>query len=773
MIKKFCRILTKFCIILSCILTLSKLNAEVIIINSNGDDPALNPALSALTAGGLITLRSAIERVNANADSLNSINFNIPGAGPSVISVGTGAGVAGQALPVITKQVTINGYSQAGSTVATSTANANIKIVVNGTAVTMGVFQDGLTLNTGSDNSVVRGLVIQNFAQNGINIQGGTGQSVLGNYIGTNQAGTLASSNLGNGVYIGLNVTGVTVGSDAIIDRNIIAGQQFATGAVPVSGAGVFVSGTNNQVIGNYIGTDASGTASLSNRIGVYVYSAVPTSLNNTIQNNIIAFNSGTGIGEGSGVTIDAATNNALLSNSIFGNSNTGVLTNGITLLNNGNDNLGAPIISTGTISGTTLNLGGNFASVVNPNSQFRIQFFVNPAAGSATQDQTFVGQAIGATDTSGNATFSNIRLFSNALANQQVSATITLLDSLGMPLSTSPYSLNLILIQGEASGTIDTTITFDAFPGVRAQAVVIDSAGRVIVGGLEGTIVRYGANGVIDLTYEVFPGTAVKAMAIDTADNIIAVGTEGAVVRYASDGTIDLVFEAFPGVLANAVIFDDPITPGAGDVIVGGLQSTIVRYSTSGVTDGAINLTFDTFPGNAVNGLALDGVGRIVACGLQGQVVRYTDVGAIETTYVEFPGVAANAVVMDSDDNALVVGKTLVTVTPAANVVGGLVPSTAIITSTNVVRYDTDGTIDLAFAAFDGVNAQKVILDLNGNAIVCGLGSSVVQYSNSTGAINFTFADFPGINATWLALTSANQVIAVGWEGEVVRYYN
>jgi len=768
MIKKLYRALIYFCIVWSCSLIGSSIYAEAIVVDSTGDDPALNSALSALTAGGFITLRSAIERVDANPDTLNSIHFTIPGPGPYVINVGTGAGVFGQALPVISKQVAIDGYTQAGSVVATATANATIRIILNGLGVNAGIFQDGLTLNTGSDYSVMRGLVIQNFPQNGINIQDGIGQSVAGNYIGTNQVGTAAASNLGNGIYIGLNATAVTIGSSAIADRNIISGQQFTTGATPISGAGVFIQGSANQVIGNYLGTDVSGTNALSNRTGVYVYSAVPTNLNNTVQNNIIAFNSGTGVGEGSGVTVDRASNNTLLSNSIFGNMNSGVLTNGITLINNGNDNSGTPTITSGTISGTTLNIGGAFSSLANPNSSFMIQFFLNPALGSITPSQIFIGQGLGTTGANGSATFNNIRLFSNAVVNQQVSATITLLSSMGIPLNTSPYSVNLVLAQGQTSGTIDTSITFDNFQGVRALAVVIDSAGRAIVGGLEGAIVRYNTSGAIDLRYDAFPGTAVRGMIIDNDDTIIAVGTEGSVVRYTATGAIDLVFSSFPGILANAVIFD-----AVGDVIVGGLQSTIVKYSNVGATQGRIIATYNTFPGNAVNGLALDSAGRIIACGLQGQVVRYTSAGTIETIYSVFPGIAANAVVIDANDNAIVIGKATVIVTPASNVVSGLMPAAATISSINMVRYNTAGTIDLTFAPFMGLNAEDVILDLNSNIIVCGLESLVVQYSSSSGTINFAFEAFPGINGTRLALTSANQVIAVGWEGSVVRYYN
>jgi len=738
-------------------------NAQNIIVNSNLDDPALNPLISPLTAGGVITLRSAIQYTNV-IGGINTITFSIIGPAPFVIAVGTGTGVTGQALPTITTQLTINGYSQPHGSIATSTTNAFIPIVLNGSAVNTGVFQDGLTLGLGSDNSVIFGLVIQNFPHNGINIQNGTGQSIIGNYIGTNQAGTASAPNLGNGVYIGLNASSVSVGSSIGIigNRNIISGQQSTTGASPVSGAGIFIQGHNNQIIGNYIGTNASGANPIPNRTGIYLFAAVPTvALNNSIQNNIIAFNNGTGVNEGSGVIVDGTDQNAILSNSIYNNIN-----DGISLINNGNDNLPAPVLTSSIISGTTLIVNGNYTNPATPNASYIIQFFTNPDASLVTQGQTFVGQSTITTDVNGNANFSGLLFFSNATAGQFSSATATLLSATSVPLSTSPYSANLVIAQGQASGSIDTSITFDQFPGIKAQSVVIDSVGRVIVGGLDSTIVRYNTQGAIDLTYAAFPGIAVKAMVIDSNDNIIAVGTEGSVVRYNANGTINLVFAAFPGVLANAVIFDD-----AGNVIVGGLGSTIVRYSYFGTTAGNIITTFNAFPGTEVNGLALNSTGQIIACGLQGQVVSYNSDGTLDITYTTFPGIAANSVVVDSTDRAIVVGKTTMTITVLSS--AGGVPVAISSSSTNIVRYNTDGTINLVFAPFPALNAQNVILDLNSNIIVCGIESSIVQYNPVTGDINFTFEPFPGISTTWMALTAANEIVAVGWEGEVVRYYD
>ena len=72
--------------IFACILLVSSHQGMIFgsaaIVTSTGDAPALNPAFSPLDAGGQVTLRSAIQYINAQAQASNTINFNISGTGP-------------------------------------------------------------------------------------------------------------------------------------------------------------------------------------------------------------------------------------------------------------------------------------------------------------------------------------------------------------------------------------------------------------------------------------------------------------------------------------------------------------------------------------------------------------------------------------------------------------------------------------------------------------------------------------------------------------------
>ncbi|MBL8881254.1 MAG: right-handed parallel beta-helix repeat-containing protein, partial [Phycisphaerales bacterium] len=122
-----------------------------------------------------------------------------------------------------------------------------------------GAGADGLRLDGG--NSTVRGFIINNFSGNGVYLTSAGGDTIAGNYIGTNSAGTAAAAN-GYGVLVANNSTN-TIGGSTANDRNVISGN---------TNYGVYVwgSGTSNNLIeGNYIGTNAAGTAAVANLSGV------------------------------------------------------------------------------------------------------------------------------------------------------------------------------------------------------------------------------------------------------------------------------------------------------------------------------------------------------------------------------------------------------------------------------------------------------------------------------------------------------------------------
>src|SRR5262249_9484304 len=89
---------------------------------------------------------------------------------------------------------------------------------------------------------------------------GSTRTSVVGNYIGTNAAGSATIGNTEHGISI-YQASANTVGGSIAGARNIISGNA-------VEGVVLQGGGDSNAVVGNYIGTDASGEVAIPN--GVY-----------------------------------------------------------------------------------------------------------------------------------------------------------------------------------------------------------------------------------------------------------------------------------------------------------------------------------------------------------------------------------------------------------------------------------------------------------------------------------------------------------------------
>jgi hypothetical protein len=121
---------------------------------------------------GTGSLRQAIFDANATV-GLDSIVFNIPGTGPHTITPTS-------PLPTITDAVTIDGTTQPGFT-------GSPIIELDGSMA--GYLINGLEVTAG--NSVVRGLVINRFEEDGIRLTNNGRNMIEGNYIGTDITGTV------------------------------------------------------------------------------------------------------------------------------------------------------------------------------------------------------------------------------------------------------------------------------------------------------------------------------------------------------------------------------------------------------------------------------------------------------------------------------------------------------------------------------------------------------------------------------------------------------
>jgi len=255
---------------------------------------------------GIGSLRQVI--LNADREAGHTISFAIPGAGVHAIAPTS-------ALPTITDPVIIDGYTQPGASPNTLAVGDNAILLIELNGANAGIGVTGLTITAGS--STVRGLVINRFGGNGVAItgSGASNNVVLGNLIGTDAMGELAVPNSANGVLID-GSSNNTIGGTAVGARNVISGNI---------GAGVSIDpgATNNVVLGNFIGTDATGELAVPNRAAGVL---IGESSNNTIGGtavgalNVISDNIGAGVIFGLG-----ATKNVVQGNNVSGNSGAGV----------------------------------------------------------------------------------------------------------------------------------------------------------------------------------------------------------------------------------------------------------------------------------------------------------------------------------------------------------------------------------------------------------------------------------------------------------------
>ena len=255
--------------------------------------------------------------------------------------------------------ITIDGSSEVAYLGYNPNSSGGPAIVINGSSADAG--SDGLSLHS---NATVLNLCIQDFPGNGIQIFG-SNNVVAGCFIGTDATGTEPSGNGGDAVYVGSGASSNTIGGTDIGARNVISGN--ADCGVEIVGPGT----AQNIVEGNYIGTDAHGTASLGNATdGVYIGSGASGNTVGGIDpaaRNIISGNVDSGVGiSGSGTSHNLVEGNYIGTDAsgtvALGNGRNGVLINsgasgntvggtqaGARNVISGNDQAGVAIVGSGS----------------------------------------------------------------------------------------------------------------------------------------------------------------------------------------------------------------------------------------------------------------------------------------------------------------------------------------------------------------------------------------------------------------------------------------
>lgn len=431
---------------------------------------------------------------------------------------------------------------------------------------------NGILMDGTANNNTIGGLQPSVILQNTISGNGLNGIAVLGNaannqifhsFIGTEILGTSAYGNGQNGILIGENATGTTIGgTQQIADFNLISGNTL-------NGILITDNATGTVVIGNLIGTDRTGIVGIPN-LGNGV--AITTSANSiggtgAREGNTIAFNAG------NGVSVSGGTGNAIISNSIFANT-----ADGIALLNGGNQNLAAPVVTNAVQprSGTIAVTGTITAAA---NTAYRIEIFASPNAFTPGQGQTFLGFVDVTTDASGFALF---QFSGTRPADSGVFISATATDPTD---NTSPFSNPTILSRG-------SVVAVGAGAGGGSAVVILNSDGTQRVSfntftgsdsGVRTAVADVTGDGVGDYivgtgpgvtnTVRIYDGVTLTLIAsFQPFESTFTGGVYVAGGDINSDGYADLVVTPDQGGGPVVAVFD-------GKALAGGTATTLAQY--------------------------------------------------------------------------------------------------------------------------------------------------------------------------------------------------
>ena len=305
-----------------------------------------------VTADGATALGNSDDGIDISSGSGNVVGGTAAGAGNLI---------SGNLNPGVDLGSGATGTQIEGNLIGTNAAGT--AALGNGQGIRI---QNAGNTDIGGTTAAERNVIAASTNGSGVFVSGAgaTAVTVQGNYIGTNAAGTAALGNKSSGVSVNSGAV-VQIGGTASGAGNVISANGDP--AAPGSANGIHLSSANNVVQGNLIGTDATGTQDLGNVLrGILVQASTNTIGGTTAAaRNVIS-------GAQSGVHIGSGTGNVISGNYIGTNAaGTAAIGNdgwGIQINSNGNTVGGATPSAANLISGNGSGRG-NAGVVINGGS--------------------------------------------------------------------------------------------------------------------------------------------------------------------------------------------------------------------------------------------------------------------------------------------------------------------------------------------------------------------------------------------------------------------
>lgn len=681
-----------------------------------GAGPAVSTTVTTTKDSGPGSLRAAIykaiDTVSDTPSASPAITFQVPNTDPN-FSGGVFTITPTDRLPAPGPRTTVDATTQAAFT---GNTNANgPEIVLNGAVQSAEPSTYGLGLRLIDANVTVKGFVIQAFGTRGILVtgSGATGCTIAGCYIGTNAAGTAAVANGFSGIEIASGASGNRIGGSSASDRNVISGNT--TQGIYING-----SGTNGNVVeGNFVGTDATGSAALANGTASH-FAGVEISAGasgNMVGGTAAASRNLLSGNTGQGVAITGASANFVRGNYIGLNAaGTAAVPNtfaGVELFNAATNNtIGGSAAGAGNVLSGNLAQGVSLSGAGTSGNVIAGNFIGTNAAGSAA-----IGNGTPASR------FSGVGIFSGANANT-IGGTAA-----GAGNVISGNTGQGIFITG--AGTNNNRVLGN-WIGVNAAgtgAVANSWSGIEMGGGTQGNTV----GGTTAAARNVISGNGIQGILIygtGTSGNVVSgnyIGTNPAgsgALGNASPGV-----EFFSGASGNTI---GGTAPGAVNVIsCNGARNITVAGATNNVIAGnliglnAAGTAALTNPGPGVqlfggaqfNTIGGTSGGRNFICGNSGEGLTISDSGTNGNSVVgNSIGIApGGAAVANTGSGIALFGG------PQGNTIGGTTPGAANLISGNAgpgVAIYNDTTTGNRISANSITANGGLGIDLGGNGV-------------------------------------------------------
>ena len=232
------------------------------------------------------SLRAAIYYATDHPGSV--VKFNIPASDPGYSNGVFNIHLTGHLPPLVANGMVIDGSTQPGFT-------SKPLIVVDASQILPETFTSDTVLVYSSSNQL-KNISFTGFDWNGLTLEyaDATNNTISGCWFGLDSTGTNAAPNAYQGILIASGASGNIIGGTNALARNVISGNtQY----------GVFITDSNttgNVVLGNYIGTDFSGSNALANGLsGVFVGNGASGNIiggTNALGRNVMSGNSQYGV---------------------------------------------------------------------------------------------------------------------------------------------------------------------------------------------------------------------------------------------------------------------------------------------------------------------------------------------------------------------------------------------------------------------------------------------------------------------------------------------